>query len=331
MQEGLSALKETSLESEIIRGGDAEALILEPSGFALSGKILRTIVAIAIALASFFVVAPTLSSPEFHAETIATLDEKKANVVGLAAVAAAASAGVELIPNDVGNSLAAELADLSSDFGIILVAILLEKYLLTVLALVSFRALVPVACILYALGVWRPSCNAKAFPAALKMALLAIVLVLVVPASAWVSQVIDNTFETSAIIAEASNIEQIQDAEAALQEESIEEKGWWESFTGFVGDAVDTVTGAVTGAADWATAALGNLLEAFAVMVITSCVVPILVIVLALWAVNLILGVDTSGAMSALKGRVWRTPMRVGRNKIAAAVKPKGTSGDVRE
>ena len=195
------------------------------------------------------------------------------------------------------------------------------------LALVSFRVLIPVACALYAWGVWRGSPESRLFSTSARMALLSVVLVLVVPVSAQVSQIIDETFETSLVVSEESIVEQNKAAETVAQEASAEEKSLWESLADFVGGAVDSVSGAAANAANRATAALGNLLEAFAVMIITSCVVPILVVVLALWLVNLILGIDTSGAMAALKGRAWRAPMREKRNKLAGAVKARGAAG----
>ena len=61
-------------------------------------KIIITAVAVAIALLSFFVIAPFASSTETHAGTIETLDQKKGTVMGLVAASTAASAAVSLLP-----------------------------------------------------------------------------------------------------------------------------------------------------------------------------------------------------------------------------------------
>ena len=330
MEENTAIAEQSPLRVEVVNIPDADygALGKPPLKSSLLGKVIRTVAAIAIALASFFVAAPVFSDPEFHADTIAVLDEKKANAAGLAAAAAGASVAIELVaPDDVAKSMASELADLSSDFGIIVVAILLEKYLLTVLALVSFMVMLPVACLLYVLGVWRGEPGGQLFHLSAKVLLLSLVLVLVVPASAQVSQIIDETFETSLVVSEAENVELGLAMEADTDEETVEQESWWGFLTDFVDDTVDTVTDTVTGAKDWVSTALSRLTEAFAVMLITSCIIPILVLFLALWLVNLILGIDTSGTISALRGRAWREPMRARRGEFAGAVKSKDASG----
>ena len=51
---------------------------------------------------------------------------------------------------------------------------------------------------------------------------------------------------------------------------------------------------------------VNRLIEWFAVMVVTSCVIPILVLVFFLWMANLILGINIDVPMSALKARGCR-------------------------
>ena len=53
-----------------------------------------------------------------------------------------------------------QLADLSSHFLVVLCAIYLEKYLLTLTGFLAFKILIPVACLAYILNVlfdWRGS------------------------------------------------------------------------------------------------------------------------------------------------------------------------------
>ena len=316
--EVVAELRKSPLKVEAVGGFAEKGLSQDAPRADMRNKILRTVLALAIALVSFFAVAPVLSSPEFHADTLATLDEKRANVVALAAASAGASVTIELLPlpdpfGDVGNAIAAELAGLSSDFGIIVAAILLEKYLLTVLALAAFKVLVPLACVLYAAGAWRPRLEPKLGAIATKMVALAVVLMLVVPLSVQVSQIIDETFETSVAMAEAG----LLDENAAELDETVADEGLWNRITGALNDATDTAANAT----EWATLKLENLMEAFAVMLITSCVIPILVVVLALWAVNLILGVNVQGPMNVLKNRSWRAPVLEKRGKAMGAVK----------
>ena len=101
-------------------------------------KILFALIPIVIALLSFFVIARFTSSTEFNAKTIQSLDDKKTTVMELTAASTAASAAITLIPGDVGTPIANKLADLSSYFLIVLSAIYLEKYLVTITGYAAF-------------------------------------------------------------------------------------------------------------------------------------------------------------------------------------------------
>lgn len=291
-------------------------------------KVICTLLAILVVLVSFFPVANWASSVETHASTIATLDEKQSNVMALSALAASASVAISVLPDDVGNSIADQLAELSSDFAVIVAAIVLEKYLLTVVGLVAFKGLVPAACLLFLLSVWNCSWARGLQTAAFKLALFGILLFSVVPASAFLANCIDETYDVSAS-AVVSDVEESVDSEDAAQEEAPnsegEEGGFLSSLKNTIvdkaSDMADAVTNVSTAAISKATSCLNNLLEAFAVMVVTSCVLPILVLLLALWLMNLLLGLNVSAPVSMLKSKPWRASAKEVRRKGAAAAK----------
>ena len=72
------------------------------------------------------------SSPDTYAATIATLDEKKANVLAMVAASTTASVAITAVPDDVGTPIAEKLMDLSSNLMLITAIIYLEKYLPTI-------------------------------------------------------------------------------------------------------------------------------------------------------------------------------------------------------
>ena len=93
------------------------------------------ILAVLLVLAAFFsvfVVSKFAVSPQVHANTIAALEEKQSTVLELTAASTAASAAITLLPGDAATPIAEKLADLSSGFLVVLCAIYLEKYLLTI-------------------------------------------------------------------------------------------------------------------------------------------------------------------------------------------------------
>ena len=100
------------------------------------------------ALLSIFAVGKRASDPTYHQASIDALEEKQETVLELTAASTAASAAITLLPGDTATPIAEKLADLSGYFLIVLCAIFLEKYLLTITSYVSFTILIPTACAL---------------------------------------------------------------------------------------------------------------------------------------------------------------------------------------
>lgn len=67
------------------------------------------------------------SSPETHRTSIEYLNEKQATVMKLTAASTASSAAVSALPGDTGSAIAEKLADLTSDFLIVLCAIIVRE------------------------------------------------------------------------------------------------------------------------------------------------------------------------------------------------------------
>ncbi len=98
------------------------------------------------ALLSAFVLAGRLSDPAFHAASIAALDEKKVTVTELTAGVAGGSIAVSAIPGDATTPIANQIAEMATYLLLVVGAILLEKFLLTMSCLVTFQYLIPIAC-----------------------------------------------------------------------------------------------------------------------------------------------------------------------------------------
>ena len=176
------------------------------------------LIAVAIALLSFFGASKVATSTDFHANSIASLDEKNATVLELTAAAAAASAAITLIPGDTATPIADKLADLSTHFLIVLCAIFLEKYLLTLTGYAAFNLLIPLACLLYIIHLFFGMDILKSLGR--KLFLFGLVIVLVIPVSIQLSNLIESTYQTSI----QNTIEDAKDAaQEAQQEEGSDE------------------------------------------------------------------------------------------------------------
>lgn len=255
-------------------------------------KILISIAALVlVGCLSVFWAGRTFTSPQTHRATIDSLDEKKETVMELAAASTAASAAITLIPGDTATPIADKLADLSGGFLIVLCALFLEKYLLTITGYASFYILIPLGC---AAGVgyllWRKGWLAQI---GIKLAMLGLALSLIIPASVWVSDKIDRTYRQSI----DSTIETAVNSANIIENNEKINKGFISGLTQSVSDAAENLEHV-----------LNNFLEALAVMLVTSCVIPVLVLLFFVWVVKTVMGVHIPAplpkpALSAIESK----------------------------
>ena len=205
----------------------------------LRRNALFLILPLLAALLSFFVLAGIASSPEFHKHSIAALEEKQTTVLELSAASAAASAAITLIPGDAATPIAEQLADLSSHFLVVLCAIYLEKYLLTLTGFLAFKLLIPAACLAYLLNVLFDRKGIRLLAG--KLAAFGLLIVLVIPVSLQLSNMIEDTYQASI----DATIQSAQDAVGEIEDSAAEggdEKGFWAGL-------LDGITHAASGAA----------------------------------------------------------------------------------
>ena len=249
----------------------------------------RTIVfavLVVVAVVSAFPLRAVFSSPDTYAQSIKTLDEKTDTVLALTAASAATSAAISAVPGDAGTPIAEKLMDLSSDFMIVLAAIYLEKYLLTTLGFVSFGILFPAACAMAAFALWargRSVASPLFARLAAKVALLGVVLVATVPTSVFVTNSIERTYEISMTqtVEDANEV-----AESAEKADGADNDG----ILGFIQQIPENVANGINAVATGARDLVNNFIETLAMMIVTSCIIPVLVLLFFVWAANMILG-----------------------------------------
>lgn len=266
-------------------------------------KILFALIPIVIALLSFFVIARFTSSTEFNAKTIQSLDDKKTIVVELAAASTAASAAITLIPGDVGTPIANKLADLSSYFLIVFSAIYLEKYLVTITGYAAFKILVPIACVFFSgYLLWRKEILRVV---AQKFLLFGLAVYLVIPASVKVADMIETTYASSIestietakqttdeIESETGESGQVDDKSSNEKSQSDSDSDSKENAGGFFSGLFNKVQEGVSTATANVENVLNNFIEALAILLVTSCLIPILVLIFFVWLVKMLLGLN---------------------------------------
>jgi len=245
--------------------------------------------AVILALASIFGVAKLTTDPAFYQKSIAALEEKQETVLELTAASTAASAAITLLPGDTATPIADKLADLSGYFLIVLCAIFLEKYLLTITAAAAFKVLIPAACAAFAAAALFPRLRRTAGALAWKLALFSVAIMLVIPVGIRVSDLIEDTYQASI----AATIQEAKEATDTIQSSQNEGSATEQSgISGFFSKVTDSITGAAAGAVEKLRNVLNRFLEALAVMLVTTCLIPILVLLFFVWLVKLILGVE---------------------------------------
>ncbi len=247
----------------------------EPEREPFLPKLLIVMALLLVGVVSFTFFAENAMSVERHAETIASLDEKKDTVMALTASSTLASAVVSAIPDDTATPISEKLADLSNYFLLVLCVLYAEKYLLTVLGFASFRILIPAACLFLAVYAFRRRPSWKSI--GIKLFVCALAAYIAIPASVFVSDMIYDTYETS-ISETISQAEQFSE-EAEKQNDGSE--SLWNKI-------VNTATSLKNSASH----VLNAFVEALAVMIVTSCLIPVLVLLFFIWLIKTMTGIS---------------------------------------
>lgn len=269
-------------------------------------RVVAIIVCIIIAGISFFGLAKSYSSPEskINKETIKYLDEKKTTALELSASATAVSTLITLAPGDDGTPVANKLMDLAGYFLIVVSAIYLEKYLLTILGALTFKWLIPVSML--ALAVYFGSKKEFFWKIGVKIFIFGLAIYAVIPVSVHVSKMIYSTYQESidATIDEANDL--ADESEASKDDkDSKKSKGSESSFIDKAKDAVNSVKNTLSVTANSVKNMVNKFIDGLAVLIVTTCLIPVLVIVFFIWLVKLVLGsaISSPGAVAMRRGK----------------------------
>lgn len=258
------------------------------------------------ALLSEFVGRPHFENVETWSGTIEVIDAKKNNVLALTTSTIALSAAISALPDDTGTPVAEQLTQLSGNLGIVLAVLYLEKYLLTILGFLSLGVLGPVAFALLAISLLmhgRLTTSHALFTLGIRVLLVGIIAIAVAPASVWVTQRIDETYQIS-ISQEES--EGSAEESKPTDSESQENKNFWDSIASGAAQLVSNLKDGIKSVTDGVVEQVTNLIEGAIVMIVTSCLIPLLVLAVFLWMGHSLMGIDVSAPTNYLARRLPR-------------------------
>ena len=244
-------------------------------------KWIWTFVFLAAAVLCFTLFYKVYDSSAYLKGAVKYLDDKANTVLALTGASTSASVAITMIPGDIGTPIADKLADISSYSILILAAVHLEKYLITIAGSVVLKTLLPAAFIAAAINMATYR-NESVFALIKKVFVLAAALMMVVPSSVYISRTIENTYKED----KKYNIEETQkEADEIKESLQTQDQTLWDKF-------LTTVTGGTTEIINKFEGSLNNFIEAMSVMLITACVIPLLTFIILLWLIQNVLQID---------------------------------------
>ena len=272
----------------------------------MRNRLIMMLICIGIALTSFFVVSKWATSVESYRWVIKTLNGLQKKALGLSGTATALATGAAAIPGEAATPIANKLADVAGYMVIVYAVIIVEKYLLTITGYIAFKILFPIGCILMATGNFmKAGWKEFIYRIGIKSIILGILLWGLVPTSVWMTNKVNETYAKSYDMDfTLEDTEKLLDkdndsASAANSNKTndIENNNTPSSITDFinnlkdkVSDAVDTVGTAASEKIDAIEKGLNKILEGVAVMIVTTCAIPVLVMLTFVWILKSITG-----------------------------------------
>ena len=243
----------------------------------MTKKILMVLLCLTLALVSVFVIAKHATDPQSYKNTIQSIDDKKATVMGITTATITASTALAAVPGDATTPIANQIMDMGSYLLIVVCALVLEKSLLTVLGYLAFNILVPGACLLFAISVFVKRNILRVL--SLKIVVFALVISTIIPFSLKISDLIYESNQ-SMVTELNDDVEKMDNSE-----ESDKEKNWWESFTDKIKDGVANV-------GEKAKQLVNNFIDVIALFIISYCAIPIIVFLIVIWFVKFLFNIN---------------------------------------
>ena len=135
------------------------------------------------------------------------------------------------------------------------------------------------------------------------------------PVSVWLTDNVDATFDESLAAASAAAQEATEQLEENTQAAPQEDQGLLGGIANAVQDGWNGLTQGAQQALDSLGDQLNTMIDTLAVMIVTSCLIPLLVLILFLQLVKIITGLDFGGATAVMgaartKGRAVASSLR---------------------
>lgn len=239
-------------------------------------------VLLVLGLCSMFVVPKLAFLQDIHTNTMQALTDKEMSVTGLTALSSAASVAIAAVPGDATTPIATQISELSTFLLMAVCAIFLEKFLLTTANSITFTAIIPIAC---AIGIVYHLLKIEGLGKfALKIGLLGFLFWATIPASEYLCTQLETTLQVQESIESAEqNVEDIEEDTAVYEKSGL---------LGSLSQLGNSLTNGISESVEKAEETLNHIIDSIAILLITSCVMPFLVLMIFSWLLRSILEID---------------------------------------
>ncbi len=238
-------------------------------------KISVSLICIILALASVLFVAPIAEDTNYYEATNNQLDKERSLILGVSASLMGLSMLIAAVPDDITTPVANQITQLNDYLVLAIVAIMLEKILLPVFGMLTFRWLIPIGFALIILSVFEEYIRYRGI--GIRIIIFSILLTLLIPSSARLAAIIDENYGFSGMIERIQ--EDIENTSINSDEAEAEDTSNWLDKILNPGETIKKLANSFV---DKINAILSNLMDAVAALIITTCVIPIGVLILLL-------------------------------------------------
>lgn len=264
-------------------------------------KKISVVMCVLLIVLSVTLGAKLMNSPSAYKGTMDSLDKKTETVVKLTGLATATSAAITALPGDTGTTIADHLMDMNSGLLIVLVALFIEKYMLTLLGKTVLFVIIPGALIFIITGILRK--NKKLISKSGSVIVASLLLIIAIPVGVWMSDEITRAYDINLdeVVQSGEEAKNLTEDTAEEVEEAEEDGNILESAANAFFNLKDMVTDAASSALDKVEDFVKNLTKSLAVLIVTTCVIPIVTLIGFLWIIKWIIGADFAGKLFSLR------------------------------
>lgn len=242
-------------------------------------KVAKCLVAVFIIVLSIFVLARRIPETKMIQNTIESIEDSNKTVMEFSGASIATSLAISALPDDFASPLAGTLADMNTYFVFIFAVLFVEKLIVIEGVKISFVYIIPIACALYILSVLFGKEIFKQFAA--KLMVLGLAVVFVIPFSTHFTEKVckDYLVYVDETIAEANDgAEKINEVMVSGEEEQTIFDKLSEAFKTAIQGMSDLLT--------YFQNVIKKCVNSIAIMIVTSFVLPLLVLFLFRWLLN---------------------------------------------